>query len=90
MRNKILKMKHNLDNLQLATMTSSRRWKTMEVNQCRQKLPPQLLIKTKALKKNGRLLGTPVTGLTGGLCWGVCCYAPGYSFRIKAVDPEDF
>ena len=46
---------------------------------------------TLTVKKNGALLGTPVTeGLTGDLCWGVCCYAPGYSFRINAVDPEDF
>ena len=30
---------------------------------------------TLAVKKNGRLLGTPVTsGLTGDLCWAVCCY----------------
>ena len=36
-------------------------------------------------------VGTPVTsGLTGDLCWCVCCYElAGYSFRIKAVDPED-
>jgi hypothetical protein len=46
---------------------------------------------TLTIKKNGRLLGTPFTsGLTGDLCWGVCCYDSGYSFRIKAVDPEDF
>ena len=46
---------------------------------------------TLTVKKNGTLLGTPVTeGLTGDLCWAVICGGTGKQVRIKAVDPEDF
>ena len=46
---------------------------------------------TLTVKKNGNLLGVAVTdGLTGDLCWAVCCYSAGESVRIKAVDPAEF
>jgi hypothetical protein len=46
---------------------------------------------TLTIKKNGALLGVAVTsGLTGDLCWAVCCYGAGNSVRIKSVDPADF
>jgi hypothetical protein len=46
---------------------------------------------TLTVKKNGTLLGMAVTsGLTGDLCWAVCCWEAGESVRIKAVDPAEF
>jgi hypothetical protein len=46
---------------------------------------------TLTVKKNGTLLGVAVTsGLTGDLCWAVCCHGVGESVRIKAVDPAEF
>jgi hypothetical protein len=46
---------------------------------------------TLTVKKNGTLLGVAVTsGLTGDLCWAVCCDGTGNSVRIKALDPAEF
>ena len=46
---------------------------------------------TLTVKKNGTLLGVAVTsGLTGDLCWAVCCSTANNSVRIKAVDPAEF
>jgi hypothetical protein len=46
---------------------------------------------TLTVKKNGTLLGVAVTsGLTGDLCWAVCCAGADCSVRIKAVDPAEF
>ena len=46
---------------------------------------------TLTVKKNGTLLGVAVTsGLTGDLCWAVCCSTANNSVRIKAVDPVEF
>ena len=46
---------------------------------------------TLTVKKNGTLLGVAVTsGLTGDLCWAMCCYTAGESVRIKALDPAEF
>jgi hypothetical protein len=46
---------------------------------------------TLTIKKNGTLLGVAVTsGLTGDLCWAVCCCVEGDSVRIQAVDPAEF
>jgi hypothetical protein len=45
---------------------------------------------TLTVKKNDTLLGVAATsGLTGDLCWAVCCH-PGDSVRIKALDPAEF
>ena len=52
---------------------------------------------TLTVKKNGVMLGVAVSsGLTGDLCWAVCCYSggdsdgAGQSVRIKALDPAEF
>jgi hypothetical protein len=46
---------------------------------------------TLTVKKNGTLLGVAVTsGLTGDLCWAMCCYHTSNSVRIKALDPAEF
>eukprot|EP01046_Picozoa_sp_COSAG06_P020942 COSAG06_NODE_1554_length_9117_cov_3.864050_3_plen_507_part_00 len=46
---------------------------------------------TLTIKKNGALLGVAVaSGLTGDLCWAMCCNGEGDSVRIKAVDPAEF
>jgi hypothetical protein len=46
---------------------------------------------TLTVKKNGTLLGVAMTsGLTGDLCWAVCCNGEGESVRIKAMDPAEF
>jgi hypothetical protein len=46
---------------------------------------------TLTVKKNGTLLGVAVpSGLTGDLCWAVCCGDTGDSVRIKALDPAEF
>jgi hypothetical protein len=46
---------------------------------------------TLAVKKNGTLLGMPVTeGLVGDKCWAATCFGEGVVLRIKAVDPADF
>jgi hypothetical protein len=46
---------------------------------------------TLTVKKNGTLLGVAVpSGLTGDLCWAMCCHGVGNSVRIKALDPAEF
>jgi hypothetical protein len=46
---------------------------------------------TLTIKKNGTLLGVAATsGLTGDMCWAVCCLQAGSSVRIKALDPVEF
>jgi hypothetical protein len=43
------------------------------------------------IKKNGTLLGVAVpSGLTGDLCWAMCCHGVGNSVRIKALAPAEF
>jgi hypothetical protein len=47
---------------------------------------------TLTVKKNGRLLGVPMSGsLTGDLCWEASTSSDsGTSLRIKEISPEEF